>query len=248
MHVIEKIHKNLIQQVGLTTNVSVLDYGCGRGGVVKLLLEQAVPPKSILAVDSDEAVIKRLDDLYPDQIKQGILNTQVIRDPSLLAGQKFDKIICHNVLECVENKEDFVRCLYVLLQANGVLVISHQDFDSAIYNSSYRDLTRKLIHYFSDKGEAWQSQCDGQIGRKIPGIFKRAGIDDASVETWRIVETTFTENDYGYLMAQMIIEAAQSDFEQNILDDWMKDLVSKANNNDFYFAIDLVIARVQNYQ
>jgi len=133
--------------------------------------------------------------------------------------------------------------LYKTLNENGVLIISHHDFDSAIYNSSYKDLTRQLIHFFSDEGESWQTICDGQIGRKIPGIFKRTDIENISFEAWRVVETTFEKEDYSYLMAKMILEVAKDKFDQVSLESWMKDLELKAQTNDFYFAIDIVIAK-----
>ena len=84
------------------------------------------------------------------------------------------------------------------------------------------------------------------MGRKIPGILQQAGLDNFSFETWRIVETTFTEQDYGFLMANMIIESIGKNFASHDLQSWKKDLETKANNNEFCFAIDLVIADVTN--
>ena len=243
MHSIEMIHKKLISLLGSVDHKSVLDYGCGKGGLIKLLLQQPVPPQFIYAVDSNETTINTIQKIYANEIQQGSIGTQIVNDPSRLSIQKFDRVICHNVLECIENKEQFVKNLYKALNDYGTLVVSHHDFDSAIYHSDYRDLTRSLIHFFSDKGEPWQPLCDGQIGRKIPGVFKRAGIENVLFETWRIVETSFKEGDYGFLMAKMIVEVAKGNFDQNSLDDWMRNLESKAQAHDFYFAIDVVIAR-----
>lgn len=91
-------------------------------------------------------------------------------------------------MECIENREKFVRNLYEHLATNGILIVSHHDFDSAIYNSNFVAFTRQLIHFFSDQGESWQNYCDGQIGRKIPGIFKKAQIDHVEFQTWRLLK------------------------------------------------------------
>jgi ubiquinone/menaquinone biosynthesis C-methylase UbiE len=249
MKAIEVLHKKLIQSLGSIKDKTILDYGCGRGGIVKLLLEQSTPPAYIYAVDCDVSAIKNIEIVYADAITQCTLGTRVVSNPSELLDQaeqlhkKIDVILCHNVLECIENKERFIQDLYALLKPNGTLLISHHDFDSAVYNSDYRDLTRELVHYFSDTGEAWQTVCDGQIGRKMPGIFKRAGIENAAFETWRMVETTFNEDDYSHLMANMMLEVARKKFEQGLLDAWMKDLELKAENHDFYFAIDVVVVK-----
>ena len=226
MKSIETIHRKLIQNLGSLQDKSVLDYGCGKGGLIKLLLQHT--PQFIYAVDSDASAIKNIEEIYFEQIRQSQIGIQLVSDPSQLANKKFDKIICHNVLECLDNKENFVKDLYKNLTKNGILIVSHHDFDSAIYNSKYRDLTRNLVHFFSDKGESWQTLCDGQIGRKIPGIFKRAGIDNAEFETWRIVETSFKEDDYGYLMAKMIFAVAKDNFDQVDLDSWIHDFELKS--------------------
>jgi len=241
MFAIETLHKKLIQNLGSLEGKTVLDYGCGRGGMIKLLLQQPTPPAYIYAVDCDASAIKTLNEIYADVIQQGKLGTAVISSPAEIVNQQFDAIVCHNVLECIANKECYVQELYALLRPHGTLVASHHDFDSAVYNSSYRDLTRALIHYFSDTGEAWQTICDGQVGRKMPGLFKRAGIEKSSFETWRMVETTFNAEDYSHLMANMMLEVARNNFDQASLDAWMNDLAQKVQAHDFYFAIDVVV-------
>lgn len=59
-----------------------------------------------------------------------------------------------------------------------------------------------------------------------------------------IVETSFEKDDYGYLMVQMILDSAKNSFDKVILNSWVKDLEEKAEKNDFYFAIDVMIAKV----
>lgn len=243
MKSIENIHKKLIKDLGSLQGKLILDYGCGKGGLIELLLKQNLSPKLVYAVDNDLEAIKNLKDKYRNQINHGKLEAQVVSSPIEILNKKFDKIICHNVIECIDNKEQFVNDLYNLLNSDGTLIISHHDFDSAIYYSDQRDFTRSLIHFFSDQGESWQTLCDGQIGRKLPGIFKRTRIENISFETWRVVETSFEEFDYSYLMAKMILEVAKDKFDQALLNNWFKNLELKAQAEDFYFAIDIVIAK-----
>jgi SAM-dependent methyltransferase len=240
---IELVHTTLIDELGKVQNKTILDYGCGRGGLIKLLLGQDNQPAFVYGVDVDAQVIEKLKSQYQEVIKKGQLVLEAISNPEQLVGKKFDKIVCHNVLECIENKELFVKNLYQLLNPKGILLVSHHDFDSAVYNSNYQDLTRSLIHDFSDTGQEWQTVCDGQIGRKIPGIVGRAGIEHFDVEIIRIMEASFEEDDYGHLMAKMLIENAKNKYDPSFLHSWMEDLKFKSQSNDFYFAIDLVIAK-----
>lgn len=239
---IKNIHKQLLNNLGTTIDGKViLDYGCGHGGMIKLLLEE-YSPKNIIAVDSNEQVVNSIISEFRAKVDQNKLEVKHISNPEQLANYSFDIIICHNVIECIEKKEQFINGLYKILNKNGVLLVSHHDFDSAIYNSSYVTLTRNLIHYFADSGEAWQTICDGQIGRKLPGLFKKSGIKDYDYKVIRLVETDFQKEDYGYLMSKMILEASKNNFSKKDLSNWLKDLKDKAKEQEFLFAIDLVLA------
>lgn len=242
---IEKIHQKLIDYFGTTKNLSILDYGCGTGGLTKILLQQKDRPSNIYSVDIDPKMIGKVNNSFTSEISQKTLKTDVINDPKDLSGKLFDGIFCHNVLELVNSKEEFVSDLYNLLTENGTLILSHMDFDSIIYNSSFKELTRKLVHNFADTKQEWMAFSDGQIGRKIPGIIKRSNIQNFSFETWRWTETAFDENDYGFIMANMLIESAGNSFNKDELIAWKKDLEKKAKSQDYFFAIDIDVAEIR---
>ena len=83
--------------------------------------------------------------------------TKTISTPTELKGAKFDNIICHNVLECVDHNLTFINAFKPLLSdKNGIFIRSHHDFDSAIFNSSFKVLTRNLVHHFVDTQQKWQ--------------------------------------------------------------------------------------------
>lgn len=242
---IEEIHKRLIDYFGSTENLIILDYGCGTGGLTKALLEQTKHPKEIYAVDSNPVMIEKVNSAFSKDISRGLIKTNVISDPTALKGTQFDGIFCHNVLELIDNKEQFVVTLINLLKPQRTLILSHADFDSMIYNSAFKELTRNLIHNFADTRQTWMASIDGQMGRKIPGIIKRAGIQKSGFETWRYTETTFHEKDYGFLMANLLLETAGNGFDSKQLLAWKKDLEDKARINDYFFAVDIDMAKIK---
>jgi|GEM_PF-1756300 SAM-dependent methyltransferase len=242
------LHQKLIAHVGDLNNKTILDYGCGREGMLELLLQRDDILKSITAVDSNEEMVRECNNRFADFIKLKTLFVLQSDDPVDLLGKKFDIIFCHNVLECVEQREIFVRNLFDLLSPNGILVLSHHDFDSAVYNSAFKDLTRNLIHCFADTKQDWQTCHDGQIGRKIPGIFIKAGMKHTLIETWRIVERSFQPGDYGFLMSNMITDECKYKFASEKIDSWKEDLKAKSQIGDYYFAIDVVVAKIINNQ
>lgn len=140
-----------------------------------------------------------------ERFNSSIVRPSQCKNPADLLGLKVDKIICHNVLECIGDKLQFINELNSILHDEGIAIISHYDFDSSIYNSSYKELTRQLIHQFADTKQKWQEYSDGQIGRKIPGLVAASCFKNkAKIMTWRIVEYDFKPGYYGYMMAEMI--------------------------------------------
>lgn len=240
VHAVPYHKKQLIAELGNIASQSILDYGCGYGDFIELLLASSSPPKLIVAADSSEKMIQKIQTRFVDEIVSGLVIPVLCDSPNELKRYQFDKIICQNVLECVENKIDFINGFADLLMPKGIFLLSHHDFDSAIYNSNYKELSRELIHHFADTQQAWQTYCDGQMGRKIPGLIASSVFKKhAQCKTWRMIEQTFTPGTYGFLMAEGIIEVAKPAFEEETLSLWPQDLEQKSKHGDYYFAIDL---------
>lgn len=141
-------YKNFISLLGDGHKARILDYGCGQGNMLKFLCDSDV--NSICAVDADTKALNKVKKRFPQEIKKGFLFPFLASSPRALHRQKFNKIICHNVLECIEHKIEFINDFEPLLSPNGIFLLSHHDFDSMIFNSSYKDLTRTFVHHFAD--------------------------------------------------------------------------------------------------
>lgn len=236
--------KDIISMLGDTHNSKILDYGCGSGDCIELLLNSQRRPRFIYAVDSNHKILNDIQNKFHDEINTGIVEYALCDNPrNLTTAIKFDKIICQNVLECVEDKIDFINAFRNRLSSRGIFILSHHDFDSAIFNSEYRQLTRDLIHKFAETKQSWQENCDGQMGRKIPGLINQSIFRDTSIiKTIRVTETDLFPGNYGYLMTQMILSIAKDHFKEEDLFLWHQDLKEKNTNRSYYFAIDLVVA------
>lgn len=239
-------HKQkLIDLLGDCENAAILDYGCGKGDFIQLLISRDKKPSCIIAADSSTTMIKSIQDTFAGAINHGIVTPRLTHTPTELKNIQFDKIICHNVLECIDDKLTFINSFKSLLKPNAIFILSHHDFDSAIYNSAYEQLSRDLIHHFADTKQHWQQYSDGQIGRKMSGLINNSVFREyAEHSTWRLVDTAFKPSSYGYLMAHMLIEIGKSQFKDTELKMWLDDLINKSLHNEFYFAIDLVVSKI----
>lgn len=232
--------------LGEIKDSNILDYGCGQGDFIELLLNTDNKPKSIYAVDSNPQMIDTIKENFVEEIQSSLVIPKVCVNPDDLMGiSKFDKIFCHNVLECLEDKIKFINEFEGLLSDDGVFILSHHDFDSAIFNSHYKELTRDLVHCFADTQQDWQKHSDGQMGRKIPGLISQSVFHDKAVcTTLRLCEREFVPGNYGHLMAEMILAIAEPHFKEADLQLWYQDLETQNINRQYYFAIDLVVALI----
>ena len=121
--------KELLVFLGNLENQVILDYGCGAGDFIELMLNHK--PKKTHAVDSMPQAVSEINSRFKERNINGLISTKTTKDPGSI-NKKFDKIICHNVLECVEDKVGFVNKFERLLLPQGVFLLSHHDFDSAI--------------------------------------------------------------------------------------------------------------------
>lgn len=241
-------HKYLVETATIEGDFKVLDLGCGHGNTLLYISEKLSPKGKVIGVDVNVSLLAVAEKLLITKISEGVVELVVgdLSGPLLLSENSFDRIICHNVLECLTDKISFTNRCYDLLKKGGVVVMSHSDWDSQLYNSSYPELSRKLIHNYSDTTQEWMSESDGTLGRKLSGIFKKTKFKKYLPKVYTMVNDTFSQKDYGYRIAQDIIKIAKESgsFTDKELKIWVSDLKEKSKNFDYYYSsnINLVIA------
>jgi ubiquinone/menaquinone biosynthesis C-methylase UbiE len=233
-------HKRLVNILSPAENSRVLDLGCGYGASLAPLLEKS--KRSITAFDTNTEYLAVAQRVYQSEIAQGRLS--IVHQPSDIKilpfeDNTFDYILCQNVIECLPDKKLFIDECYRILKPRGKILMSHHDFDTAIFNSSYKDLTRELVHCFSDTKQAWMDESDGQIGRKLRGIISNSEFKNITVETIAETEDSYNESNYGYNFSQWIKEMADenNNFSSKKIDDWLQDLQILSDENKYYFSI-----------
>ena len=114
----ERLLKRIVwEQLGNVEGKRILDFGSGEGITANYLAERNL----VVAVEpSEEMLGKRWGDYE---------YTQIVGDASKLSeleDASFDMIICHNVLEYIDDKEQVINELHRLLKTGGILsVIKH---------------------------------------------------------------------------------------------------------------------------
>lgn len=243
-----KFHHYLVDTLGIHKNHKVLDLGCGHGHTLMYIAERLSSGK-VVGADIDEELLAVAEKILSKRNlidKVELIQTDISKALSFQKNS-FDRIVSHNVLECIPDKVKFINNCYNLLKKDGILIISHSDFDTHIYNSSHNELTRRLIHNYSDTTQDWMETSDGMIGRKLNGIFKHTKFKKFTPLVYVMSNYKFHPLQYGYRIAQDIIKVAKESkrFTKKEIDSWVKDLETKDKNSEYFFSgnINLIVAK-----
>lgn len=156
------------KQLGQIHGKKILDFGSGEG----ITANYYAKDNSVVAIEPSEEMLKNrwADFDY----------TQMIGDISYLsdiADNFFDVVICHNVLEYVDNKEQVISELYRVLKPGGVLsIIKHNRAGRVMQMAVLLDDMKKA-HGLLDGNESTASKFgairyyeDEDISRWAPGL------------------------------------------------------------------------------
>lgn len=152
------------QQLGDTRDKKVLDFGSGIGVTANYLAEH----NEVIAIEPDENSVKERWADYP--YTQLVGSTEQLKK---FEDETFDIIICHNVLEYAESREDIVKEFARILKVDGkISIVKHNragrvmqmvvllnDFEHAHSLLDGNDGTTSnygAIHYYDDEDiENW---------------------------------------------------------------------------------------------
>lgn len=111
----ERLLKKIVwAQLGDIRGKKILDFGSGEGITANHFAEK----NNVVAIEpSEEMLFNRWDDFEYRQIHGDITSLSDFEDST------FDMIICHNVLEYIEDKQRVLAELYRVLKPSGVLSI-----------------------------------------------------------------------------------------------------------------------------
>ena len=111
----ERLFKKIVwAQLGDIQGKNILDFGSGEGITASHFAEN----NNVVAIEpSEEMLVNRWTDYEYRQIQGDVTNL------SGFADNTFDMIICHNVLEYIEDKQSILDELHRVLKPHGILSI-----------------------------------------------------------------------------------------------------------------------------
>lgn len=141
-----------ISQLPSFENSKILDYGSGLGVIASKLAEN----NEVIAIEpNQELIINSIRANNYKQIQGSIIELRELEE-------KFDLILCHNVLEYVENKEEYIRQFASKLKDNGLLsIVKHNFAGKVIQEASFEENPKNALKMY--RGETILSENFGQV-------------------------------------------------------------------------------------
>lgn len=173
------------------SGMSLLDCGCGSGGITRGL-SKIVSPGKVVGVDIGESEIESARELSEGDefsnlsFEVGSLYELPFQD------SEFDALFSHNVLEHLERPEDALREMKRVLKPGGVIGIRDVDFDGWVIGGPLAELLHKGLETIV---EDWrQNGGNAQIGKHLRKLLQDSGfvrvVATASYDSYATIEST----------------------------------------------------------
>ena len=193
----DKLRDWLCGLVTLPPNGSVLDAGCGDGGDLRRISRRLQSHAYLVGVDTREDALENARAAAEGDARFSFFSA----DLSLLwpfAAETFDGVFSNNALECFVDRQAFLAEAARVLRPGGQIVCAHWDHEMQTIDGSDNALVRKITAAFSDWRQAWMTDADGWMGRRLWPAFQASGRFAGRIETYTLTETAFVPGWYGY--------------------------------------------------
>jgi ubiquinone/menaquinone biosynthesis C-methylase UbiE len=207
----------------------ILEVGCGTGDDARQIAEMIAPTGSLIAIDKSEAIIceaRRRSRGRNDSIKFAVGDaTHLDLESETFDACRIERTLIH-IPEPTAAMNEMVR----VLDINGKLVAYEPDLETYVIDSSYRELTCRLLKY-------WYSQLQsGWVARHLPTLFKESGLADISIEPRAMIYNFDMVSQSFYGTMERAAEAGVASVDE--ISGWFADL-ERAHINDTFFCANM---------
>ena len=152
----------------------ILEVGCGTGDDARALAALVRPGGEVTAVDGSAAMVaearKRAEGSgLPVRFEQGDAHHLNFPDGSF-DGCRSDRMFMH-----LQDPKQALAEMARVTKPGGRVVVYEGDFETLVIDAPDRPLARKIVNAWCDGFR------DGWLGRRIPALFRDAGLLDVTV-------------------------------------------------------------------
>ncbi len=216
----------------------ILDLGCGTGDLLARISGNVAPGSNLVGIDAMRRHIDHAKKSYP-----GVdFRQEKFVDSLPFSDAAFDVVVSVDALECIPNRTALVAEVARVLRPGGRILFAHWDWDTQVYHSEHREVVRRLVAEFSDWQQGWMDASDGQMGRRLWGVFEGSGLFTGFMESFTLLETEYEKGRYGFDRLQdlgaLVATGRIGKTDYDMICDEMKAL---ARNGEYFYSVNSYI-------
>ena len=214
----------------------ILDVGCGCGDDLRKLATLVTPSGCAVGIDSSQSMIDEARQRHagcelPLQFELG--DAEHLRWHS----DHFDACRADRVFQHLVDPERALNEMIRVLKPGGRVLVVDRDWGMVAVDASDVETTRVVLN------RACAGIRNGWIGRGLCGLFKKAGVINAEVQTKSININSFavadTLLDLRFVLDHAVAEKLVS---QDVAAKWLNDLLERDAASTFFATVTLYIA------
>jgi len=166
--------RQMLEEAGITTEMRVLDLGCGPGDVSLLAAELVGEKGHVLGVDSNPAVVRLAQArAHEAGLSQVFFLTTDIHD--LAFSQEFDAIVGRLILQYLPDRVAVLRHLLAQLRPDGM--VAFQEYDFPTHTDAFYPPSPLWEQTYAWVMDAFQrTGAERRMGMKLSSTFLEAGL------------------------------------------------------------------------
>jgi SAM-dependent methyltransferase len=169
----------LLDRIGLRPGQSAIDLGCGPRGILDLLAERVSPGGTVVGLDADPGHAAMAAKFATDRGLDGVqILTADARRTGLPSGS-FDLVHTRTLLITIPEPAEVVAEMARLARPGGQVAAMEYDMEYALCYPPHPAFTR-ICEIFTAAFR--RNGADPWIGRRVPELFRAAGLTDVAVE------------------------------------------------------------------
>jgi SAM-dependent methyltransferase len=169
----------LLDRIGLRPGQSAIDLGCGPRGILDLLAERVSPGGRVVGLDADPAHAAMAAEFATGRGLDGVqILTADARHTGLPPGS-FDLVHTRTLLITIPEPAEVVAEMARLARPGGWVAAMEYDMEYALCYPPHPAFAR-ICEIFTAAFR--RNGADPWIGRRVPELFRDAGLADVEVE------------------------------------------------------------------
>ncbi len=193
--IVQPVKRHSYAAMALASGKRVLDVGCGPGADTVPMGEIVGPQGEVQGIDHDEEMVQQADQLARDKgVHAWVHHRQGDAAALPFEDQYFDACRSERLLQHLADPEKAVSEMVRVTRPGGMIVVTDTDHSSVSIANEMLEIEWKLRRVRADM------LANGYSGRHLFGYFKRARLENISVEVFPLIVTDYALGRYLSIM------------------------------------------------